>query len=232
MALFQPRIRRATLNDLFCVATTHLLYSPTRGEVKIAQLQYFLAEIDRFARRTFEETSSCYPIILCGDFNAQPQSPLIDFLLQGSLKYDEYCPLEVSGQSPTSTRGGRSSLKIPSRPLLSPTFVTAECRFPDPRKPTPASVDSKSAAILTHDKNFLSVYDLTDASQVTSNVNGDRHLVDYIFHTKADEESDRLTLLDRYELYNDDEVVDLPMPNHQFPSDHFLLAARFAFRLL
>lgn len=31
------------------VATTHLLYNPKRTDVRLAQMQVFLAEIDRFA---------------------------------------------------------------------------------------------------------------------------------------------------------------------------------------
>lgn len=34
------------------VATTHLLYNPKRADIRLAQTQVFLAEIDRFAYNT------------------------------------------------------------------------------------------------------------------------------------------------------------------------------------
>ncbi|CAF4816174.1 unnamed protein product, partial [Rotaria socialis] len=34
-----------------------------------------------------------------------------------------------------------------------------------------------------------------------------------------------------YDLYKQDEVINVHMPNHQFASDHFMLAAKFALKL-
>ena len=234
LALFRPRIRHATSDDLFCVATTHLLFSPKRGDIKLAQTQYFLAEIDRLARRESTD-NSYYPIIICGDFNAQPQSPLSNFLLNGHIKYDTYRSIEISGQIPQSVVHNRYSLQLPSSELLPSTFVTANCSFPTnlsrEQMIFQTYINQRSSAILTHNKNFHSVYNLDDRSEVTTCINKEFNLVDYIFYTKQENDRHRLNLLSRYDLYRRNQMVNLHLPNHQFASDHFLLAAKFALKL-
>ena len=37
-----------------CVATTHMLFNPKRGDIKLAQLAVLLAELDRFTRKGIE----------------------------------------------------------------------------------------------------------------------------------------------------------------------------------
>lgn len=67
-----------------CVANTHLLYNPRRGDVKLAQLAILLAEIGRLSRPPNGGSS---PVVLCGDFNSTPLSPLYRFLTTGRLNY-------------------------------------------------------------------------------------------------------------------------------------------------
>ena len=221
IALFQPLTAKATSNDLFCVATTHLLFSTKRGDIKLAQMQYFLAEIDRFALRD-EQTNSHHPIILCGDFNAHPESPLIQFLLTGHIKYDTYRGVDISGQLPDSNQ---FSYRLPSNELLPRSFVTSDCRLAQHIR-----VHQHRSAVLTHDNNFYSVYDLTDSKDVTTTVNNQAKTVDYIFFTRQNDDPDRLNILSRFELYQINQMEDIHMPNHQFPSDHFLLGGKFALK--
>jgi protein angel len=237
IALFQPLTRNSTSDDLFCVATTHLLFSPKRGDIKLAQTQYFLAEIDRLSMKD-STLNTYYPIIICGDFNAQPQSPLSKFLINGNIKYDAYRCIEISGQIPQSIVNNRFSLQLPSNDLLPSSFVTSDCRFPKQISTNERDqlifqtyIHRRSSALLTHNKKFNSVYDLNDASDVTTCVNNESNLVDYIFYTKQDNDRFRLNLLSRYDLYRRNQMLNLHLPNHQFASDHFLLAARFALKL-
>lgn len=67
-----------------CVANTHLLYNPRRGDIKLAQLAILLAEIGRLSRLP---DGSSGPVVLCGDFNSTPRSPLYSFLTTGRLDY-------------------------------------------------------------------------------------------------------------------------------------------------
>ncbi|XP_073465649.1 protein angel homolog 1 [Aquarana catesbeiana] len=78
-----------------CVANTHLLYNPRRGDIKLAQLALLLAEVDKLSHTP--EGQRC-PIILCGDLNATPSSPLYQLLHNGVLNYRNLPAWKVSGQ--------------------------------------------------------------------------------------------------------------------------------------
>ncbi|CAF3405917.1 unnamed protein product [Rotaria sp. Silwood1] len=232
IALFQPIAPNVSSDDIFCVATTHLLFSPKRGDIKLAQIQYFLAEIDRLAIKD-PYTNSYYPIILCGDFNAQHQSPLIQFLLDKYIKYDDYRCIEISGQKENSIVNNRFSSQLPSNELLPSSFVTADCRLVSSNNEPilPKCNNRLLSAILTHNKQFQSVYDLNNSLDVTTNAGDVPQFVDYIFYTQQEDDPYRLNLLSRFDLYKQNQMIDIHMPNHQFPSDHFLLAAKFALKL-
>lgn len=68
------------------MATTHLLYNPRRQDVRLAQVQILLAELDRIAYST---DSKYVPVILTGDFNLQPYSAPYKLLTRGQLRYEE-----------------------------------------------------------------------------------------------------------------------------------------------
>ncbi|KAL6430602.1 hypothetical protein ACFW04_006891 [Cataglyphis niger] len=70
------------------VATTHLLYNPRRNDVRLAQTQLLLAEIERIAFVENTMTGPKYlPIILTGDFNLEPFTAVYKFLTEGSFEY-------------------------------------------------------------------------------------------------------------------------------------------------
>ncbi|XP_031339569.1 protein angel isoform X2 [Photinus pyralis] len=73
----------------FVVATTHLLYNRKREDVRLAQTQVLLAEIDRIAYKYDPKRSTDHlPVIITGDFNLTPKSPVYQFLTRGRLKYE------------------------------------------------------------------------------------------------------------------------------------------------
>ncbi|XP_029159692.1 protein angel isoform X3 [Nylanderia fulva] len=70
------------------IATTHLLYNPRRNDVRLAQMQLLLAEIERMAFIENAITGPKYlPIILTGDFNLEPFTGVYKFLTEGSFEY-------------------------------------------------------------------------------------------------------------------------------------------------
>lgn len=81
--LLQPKLERGIANRL-CVANTHLLYNPRRGDIKLTQLGLLLAEISRVSKQSDGRTC---PVILCGDLNSVPWSPLYRFIRDGKLEY-------------------------------------------------------------------------------------------------------------------------------------------------
>ncbi|KAJ8737285.1 hypothetical protein PYW07_000556 [Mythimna separata] len=72
------------------VATTHLLYNPNRTDVRLAQMQVFLAEIDRFAYFDNGRESGHLPIILTGDLNSTPDSAVVKLLDRGHVRASPY----------------------------------------------------------------------------------------------------------------------------------------------
>ena len=69
-----------------CVANTHLLFNPRRGDVKLAQLAIMLAEIHALVKASKSRGQRCNAI-LCGDFNAVPRMPLYQLITSGQLHY-------------------------------------------------------------------------------------------------------------------------------------------------
>ncbi|XP_035757488.1 protein angel homolog 2 isoform X3 [Egretta garzetta] len=92
--LLQPRFHCET-NAAICIANTHLLYNPRRGDIKLTQLAMLLAEIASVAPQ--KDGTYC-PIIICGDFNSVPGSPLYRFIKEGKLNYEGLAIGKVSGQ--------------------------------------------------------------------------------------------------------------------------------------
>uniref|UniRef100_UPI00398EAEAC protein angel homolog 2 isoform X2 n=1 Tax=Pristiophorus japonicus TaxID=55135 RepID=UPI00398EAEAC len=118
--LLQPVLSQSAA--LVCVANTHLLYNPRRGDIKLTQLAILLAEIHKLASNGNGEY---WPIILCGDFNSVPGSPLYNFIRNGKLIYDGLPIGKVSGQE-QSHRGQRALTK----PLWPPSLgISAACQY-------------------------------------------------------------------------------------------------------
>ncbi|XP_061223415.1 protein angel homolog 1 isoform X1 [Neopsephotus bourkii] len=107
-----------------CVANTHVLFNPRRGDIKLAQMALLLAEIDKIAKTT---EGSYYPVILCGDLNSVPDSPLYKFIRNGELSYHGMPAWKVSGQEDFSQQ-------LYSRKMLAPLWpsslgVTDNCQY-------------------------------------------------------------------------------------------------------
>ncbi|NXL93498.1 ANGE1 protein, partial [Alectura lathami] len=107
-----------------CVANTHVLFNPRRGDIKLAQMALLLAEIDKIAKTA---EGSYYPIILCGDLNSVPDSPLYKFIRNGQLSYHGMPAWKVSGQEDFSQQ-------LHTRKLLAPLWpsslgVTDSCQY-------------------------------------------------------------------------------------------------------
>ena len=115
--LLKPKLAGATKR--LCVATTHLLFNPKAGEIKLAQLCLLLAEIHRL-------TSNDCPVLLCGDFNMRPLCPLHAFIEQGALDYSRVSAPEMAGYY-----HGRGNRRVPA-PLFPPSIgIGTKCTYED-----------------------------------------------------------------------------------------------------
>uniref|UniRef100_UPI00358FB5F3 protein angel homolog 1-like isoform X2 n=1 Tax=Myxine glutinosa TaxID=7769 RepID=UPI00358FB5F3 len=88
----------------FCVTNTHLLYNPWRGDIKLAQLALLFAEIQQFlgSQASNLRSTNHLPLILCGDFNSLPFSPLYRFVQDSLLHCNGLFSSKVSGQNKIS----------------------------------------------------------------------------------------------------------------------------------
>lgn len=88
--LLQPVVIRGSdikaTGPPLCVANTHLLFNPRRGDVKLAQLAIMLAEVDKVVQSCKARGENCN-LILCGDFNSVPHMPLYRLITTGELYF-------------------------------------------------------------------------------------------------------------------------------------------------
>jgi len=154
-----------------CVATTHLLFNPKAGDVKLAQVTILLAELHRMCQTP--DGTLC-AAILCGDFNCLPNSPLQLFITNSELQYEDLCAADIAGYS------RRKNRKLPV-PLLPPqlgianncTFVSLDSKdiSSDGKNPCSSQHDNKPTIDLTNglkDKTLL--IDLTKDNEMDNDV--------------------------------------------------------------
>ena len=131
----RPHVYSGRVTKL-CIATTHLLFNPKRGDVKLAQLALLLAEIDKYAASDIgvsesfsasENRDKYCPIILCGDMNSLPFSDCYNFLSKGMLHYVGLEKRRMSGQ-----REGleQSYISYVPRDLMPPHLgISSQCIY-------------------------------------------------------------------------------------------------------
>uniref|UniRef100_UPI00358FDC0D protein angel homolog 2-like isoform X4 n=1 Tax=Myxine glutinosa TaxID=7769 RepID=UPI00358FDC0D len=239
----------------FCVTNTHLLYNPWRGDIKLAQLALLFAEIQQFlgSQASNLRSTNHLPLILCGDFNSLPFSPLYRFVQDSLLHCNGLFSSKVSGQNKISPL--RWHL-LPS-PLLPPHLgIGPNCCHLEQSgyngdegewfscktmefEGGPSSFREQPDTI-SHPFHLTSVYShvnsRTGKLEATIFNSGQGQTVDYIFYSvdlhresiKRSVQDGRLQLLARLSLPNESDIRDIGgLPNIHCPSDHVSLAARF-----
>ncbi|KAK0142471.1 Protein angel 1 [Merluccius polli] len=111
-----------------CIANTHLLFNPRRGDVKLAQLAIVLAEIDATVK-AFESRGQQCNVILCGDFNAVPYMSLYQFITSGQLYYHSLPAWMVSGLEDLSYKAHHYRYRLYAPLWPSSLGVTAGCQY-------------------------------------------------------------------------------------------------------
>ncbi|XP_053370799.1 protein angel homolog 2 isoform X1 [Clarias gariepinus] len=227
------------LDRSICVVTTHLLYNPRRGDIKLAQLALLLAEISRVALQ--DDGTTC-PVLLCGDFNSVPTSPLYTFITDSKLEYAGIPIGKVSGQE-ESPRGQR----VLTPPLWPPSLgISQLCQYECKTNADPDVQKSSNGLNMRHIEHGLK---LTSVYSHFLKGNGHREIttchsrtaitVDYIFYSAAQSHESSYTecraaqdqgleLLSRLALVSESQLRQVNLlPNHRHSSDHLPLIARF-----
>ncbi|KAJ8009111.1 hypothetical protein DPEC_G00085460 [Dallia pectoralis] len=241
---------RSPTQACLCVANTHLLYNPRRGDIKLAQLAMLLAEISTVSR--LPDGSSC-PVVLCGDFNSVPLSPLYNFVRESRLEYDGIPIDKVSGQQ--ESKRGQRVLTVPIWPQS--LGLTQQCQYQttttavdggtsnlsvqDDEARALAAFNSESRPSIEHGLRLTSAYthSLTEDGrpEITTCHSRTAITVDYIFYSAIPGDVSNQTegplprrglqLLARLALVGHTELKAVNgLPNQHNSSDHLPLLAR------
>ncbi|NXG65213.1 ANGE2 protein, partial [Hemiprocne comata] len=251
--LLQPRFHCKT-SAAICIANTHLLYNPRRGDIKLTQLAMLLAEIASVAPQ--KDGTFC-PIIICGDFNSVPGSPLYRFIKEGKLNYEGLAIGKVSGQEQFPR--GQRILSIPIWPKK--LGISQNCVYEikqQQKEENPGEklqeatedntqetviASEKLSSKLQHHFNLSSVYSHyfpeTGIPEVTTCHSRSAVTVDYIFYSAANDGTAAqpgaedsfyggLKLLGRLALLTEKDLWTVNgLPNENNSSDHLPLVAEF-----
>ncbi|XP_027940118.1 carbon catabolite repressor protein 4 homolog 6 isoform X1 [Vigna unguiculata] len=76
------------------VCNIHVLYNPNRGEIKLGQVRVLLDKAKAVSKLWNDA-----PIVICGDFNCTPKSPLYNFISEQKLDLSGIDRNKVSGQA-------------------------------------------------------------------------------------------------------------------------------------
>ncbi|KAM6128202.1 protein angel homolog 2 [Pterocles gutturalis] len=251
--LLQPRFH-CKANAAICIANTHLLYNPRRGDIKLTQLAMLLAEIASVAPQ--KDGTFC-PVIICGDFNSVPGSPLYRFIKEGKLNYEGLAIGKVSGQEQFPR--GQRILSIPIWPKK--LGISQNCVYEIKQqqreenageKLEAAKLDNTQEIVVASEKlssklqhcfKLSSVYSHyfpeTGIPEVTTCHSRSAVTVDYIFYSAANDDtaaqpgaedsfSGGLKLLGRLALLTEKDLWTVNgLPNENNSSDHLPLVAEF-----
>lgn len=88
MAIIAKFAVKSRPESIFLVSTTHLLFNPRRHDIRLAQIQVLLAELDRIARDDNHQNRIA-PIILTGDFNVQQSSEVFQLIIGESIEPEQ-----------------------------------------------------------------------------------------------------------------------------------------------
>ncbi|XP_055372296.1 protein angel isoform X2 [Condylostylus longicornis] len=241
--------------EYIIVATTHLLYNPKRQDVRLAQIQVLLAELDHLSFRGLYKDGipERFPIILTGDFNLKPCSAPYKLLTRGELEYSNLTRLTL--EEPFS-----EDANLVGKQFLPPHLgITDNCQHIDvvghsytkpsrlyssdnnerSGKISPDLVESCpqlfSSGQLTHSLNLNSAYHHVNKTneKYASTYQDEWITVDYIFYNKklGTGTDSNLKLLSRYVLPTVSQCIQMGMiPNNRLGSDHLALAVHFFFK--
>lgn len=220
----------------FVVATTHLLYNPRRDDIRTAQLQVLLAELDRMS--VHSGTDEPLPIILTGDFNCLPYSTPYRLIFDGHIHADNL-PLRL-GITDDCQHINRHKTAL----FSSEKNDDASADDVDASKARTLDYINEhgiphNTGALWHYLNLTTTFYPNDINILASTYQDKWIIVDYIFYTKftrrtlgplgAPQKYSSLQLLANYQLPTKHECENAigHIPNDMYGSDHFAMASEF-----
>ncbi|XP_018319951.1 protein angel homolog 2 [Agrilus planipennis] len=234
----------------FIVATTHLLYNPRREDIRMAQVQLLLTELDRLAYKLKckdeNDTYKYVPVILTGDFNTQPFSPVYELITSGKFEYqyhhlfmknrllsphlgitDTCQHIEILKKRMSKEPGNASDKHLTQLQHRESNF------YPVRKSPSSEHKGLFCSGQLSHQLKLKSVFkhNLGDKREATT-YQDEWVTVDYIFYSNVETTNNKviekkLKVMSRYTIPTEDQLNNVKIPNSEIGSDHLLLAAKF-----
>jgi protein angel len=244
-------LRHKMTKEAIIIATTHLVFNPYRGDWKMKQALHLMAEVNNQINklRTYPNRNSRVPVIICGDLNSSPSSPLISYFKKSEILINRLECFSISGQKPPKFNNYyKKKHSIHGNALL-----TASNFYKSGLDPTTSSysdptgseflepeVEESDYTIIDNyedeDENDNYIFKISKGQNLdlysaysgnegptTVVADGDEAVMeclDYIFYSK-----NNLNLISRLEL----PVEYQYLPNSKNGSDHLSLSADFAF---
>mmetsp|Transcript_7945 Transcript_7945/g.15456 ORF Transcript_7945/g.15456 Transcript_7945/m.15456 type:complete len:279 (+) Transcript_7945:5041-5877(+) len=226
---------------LLIVGTTHILYNQRRGDIQVGQLDFMLRSL--VYCRNFYSLMYEVSVLFSGDLNLSPCSPLYDFIGKGSLDLSRitfYClscrengvfplgEMSLPALELSYSRVIEETARYKSMPSMKNAKVIKEIinvsiddgvefLMPEPAENGYLTVEDM---LITHDLALRSASKLVLGREVFPScvLNDDAATVDYLFVSKD------VSVLALLQPPNYNDLVSMgPMPNMQYPSDHFSL---------
>ena len=189
------------------IANTHLLYNPKRGDIRLCQTAMLLAEIDRL------RSGSTTPVILTGDLNSEPSSPVLKLLTSGDISY-------------AGVKLGRRA-KRPAPPKLLPDSLglSDSCQWQVALQQRDQEDGfSVGSGRFWHKLDLVPVF--RDPEAVSTYQDG-WITVDHMLYSRS-RGPGQLELTGRCELPGERDMREAGrIPSYKFPSDHLPLLAKF-----
>ncbi|XP_059455650.1 carbon catabolite repressor protein 4 homolog 3 isoform X1 [Corylus avellana] len=208
------------------IGNIHVLYNPSRGDVKLGQIRFLLSRAQSLSAKWGNA-----PVVLAGDFNGTPQSAIYKFLSSSKLNILSYDRRDLSGQRschPAQVLGVKKEMKSP--------FILMNRLFENCWTDEEVKVATGNAGchLLVHQLKLASAYATVKGSTKTRGPDGEPLATSY--HSKF------LGTVD-YLWYSDGlvptRVLDtIPfdilhstggLPCKKVGSDHLALVSQFAF---
>ncbi|XP_043717795.1 uncharacterized protein LOC122665710 [Telopea speciosissima] len=208
------------------VGNIHVLFNPSRGEIKLAQIHLLLSRANFLSGKWGN-----VPVVITGDFNSTPQSAIYKFLSSSELNITLYDGRNLSGQRnchPAQFAGIESQIRSPLTlmdGLLNSCWTDEKLTI---------ATGSPNVTILRHPLKLKSSYASVKASSRTRGFCGEPlattyHLmflgtVDYIWYTEG---LIPTRVLDTPTIYILRKTGGLPYK--RLASDHLALFTEFTF---
>ncbi|XP_059059834.1 protein angel homolog 1 [Achroia grisella] len=222
------------------VATTHLLYSPKRTDVRLAQAQVLLAELDRFAYYNNGRESGHLPIIMTGDLNSTPDSAVIKLLDRGLVRASMFRGSSDWKRIGVTDNCQHLSVYLDRMQGRTTEFSTTQIYNSEHSGDLSESICASSCEgysalfnkdLIGHSLNLVSVYNKykPDKQREASTYQDQWVTVDYMYFSCCS----ALSLSKRLRLPTVAECEAMGcLPNDVYASDHLALAAVFELRPL